>query len=65
MKKSQRKYANEHPSGDYLLKCKDAVKICVGILEDFTEIDESDIDWIYDLFEKKCYANSNRWEISK
>ena len=52
---------NNNHAGEYFLKHKDAVRICVGILEDYMTLDKTDIEWICSEFEQKCYIGSNKW----
>ena len=63
MKKSHCNYVNNYPTADFFIKHKDAVKVCVNILEDYIDIDEVDLDWICAEFRQKCFVNSDKWEI--
>ena len=63
MRDSIRNDINKYPTAEYLLKHKDAVKLCVDFLINWgnKDLTHEDIKYICSEFEKKCYVRSNTW----
>ena len=64
MTEVQKKFINSYPTKDYMLKHKDAVKICIFFLQDWggLSLTKSDLEFICSEFKHKCYIGSDKWE---
>jgi len=62
MTEVQRKKVNERKCADHLLKFKDAVRVCLGILNKHDiEVGSDELEHICVQFENECYLGSNNW----
>lgn len=65
MNDEQRKQIKNYPSSELMIKHKDAVRICVEMLEEYTDIKSEDIEWICSEFEQKCLVGQNAKEVKE
>ena len=62
MTEVQRKAINEYFCADNLLKFKDAVKVCIRILDSLhIPVSNEELKDIMKSFEEECYLGSNNW----
>ena len=65
MNDEQRKQINNYQSSDNVIKHKDAVRICVEMLEEYTDIKSEDIEWICSEFEQKCLVGEAKEKLNE
>ena len=63
MTESQFKQTNDCPAADYLLKHKDAVRLCIKYIAKWGnyECDMNDVNILCKAFAEKCYVGSDKW----
>ena len=63
MTDAQKRLIKKYPTANYMLKHKDAVMVCLDLLQKWLEkeISLQDLEYICGEFEQKCYIGSDKW----
>ncbi len=62
MTEVQNTYTNRYRYARHLMNLKDAVKTCMQILSDYTDVSKVDVAEICEKFKDSCFVGSNKWE---